>query len=151
MWLVKFKTSYWRKGWISRLWPWKCEDRVFKLIILKTLQCTMGTLYSFFSSQLNEVGYDFTLHNWDIIQHIFPPTSSLARKTLLWMFLWASNSKFVIFPKLYPCINYRILAPQFLSKFMGILVSPRIIHRAILDTGGSYCTNSTLCTAGRCS
>ena len=35
--------------------------------------------------------------------------------------------------------------PQSLSKYMAILLSPRIIHRGILDTGGSYCTNSTLC------
>ena len=73
-------------------------------------QCTMRTLYSIFSSQPNEVGHDFTLHNCDIIQHIFFPTPSIARKTLSWTFLWASNSKFVIFPELYPCINYRILA-----------------------------------------
>ena len=37
--------------------------------------------------------------------------------------------------------------PQSLSEYMGILLSPRIIHRGILDTGGSYCTNSTLCSA----
>ena len=70
----------------------------------------MCCLYSIFSSQPNEVGHDFTLHNCDIIQHIFSPTRSVARKTLLWTFLWPSNSKFVIFPELYPCINYRILA-----------------------------------------
>ena len=75
-----------------------------------SLHCTMRTLYSIFSSQPNEVGHDFTLHNCDIIQHIFSPTRSVARKTLLWTFLWPSNSKFVIFPELYPCINYRILA-----------------------------------------
>ena len=46
-------------------------------------QCTMRTLYSIFSSQPNEVGHDFTLHNCDIIQHIFFPTRSVARKTLL--------------------------------------------------------------------
>ena len=73
-------------------------------------QCTMCCLYSIFSSQSNEVGHDLTPYNCDIIQHIFSPTRSIARKTLLWTFLWASNSKFVIFPELYPCINYRILA-----------------------------------------
>ena len=31
---------------------------------------------------------------------------------------------------------------------MGIPLSPRIIYRAILNTGGSYCTNSTLCNGG---
>ena len=41
--------------------------------------------------------------------------------------------------------------PQFLSKYMGILLSPRIIYRAILNTGGSYCTNSTLCSGEGCS
>ena len=36
--------------------------------------------------------------------------------------------------------------PQFLSKYMGIRLSPCIIYRGILDTGGSYCTNSALCS-----
>ena len=36
--------------------------------------------------------------------------------------------------------------PQSLSKYMGILLSPCIIHRAILNTGGSYCTMCALCT-----
>ena len=74
------------------------------------LQCTMCSLYSIFSSQPNEVGHDLTPHNCDIIQHILIPTRSVARKTLLWTFSWASNSKFEIFLELYPCSNYRILA-----------------------------------------
>merc|ERR1719458_206490 len=37
--------------------------------------------------------------------------------------------------------------PQFLSKYMGILLSPCIIYRAILNTGGSYCTMCALCIA----
>ena len=73
-------------------------------------QCTMCCLYSIFSSQPNEVGHDLTPHNCDIIQHILIPTRSVARKTLLWTFSWASNSKFEIFLELYPCSNYRILA-----------------------------------------
>ena len=72
--------------------------------------CTMCCLYSIFSSQPNEVGHDLTPHNCDIIQHILIPTRSVARKTLLWTFSWASNSKFEIFLELYPCSNYRILA-----------------------------------------
>ena len=39
--------------------------------------------------------------------------------------------------------------PQFLSKYMGIRLSPCIIYRGILDTGGSYCTNSALCIVSR--
>ena len=49
-------------------------------VIQYFLHCTMRTLYSIFSSQPNEVGHDFTLHNCDIIQHIFFPTRSIARK-----------------------------------------------------------------------
>ena len=37
--------------------------------------------------------------------------------------------------------------PQFLSEYMGILLSPCIVYRAILNTGGSYCTMCALCTA----
>ena len=73
-------------------------------------QCTMCCLYSIFSSQPNELGHKLTPHNCDIIQHIFIPTRSVARKTLLWTFSWASNSKFPILPELYPCSNYGILA-----------------------------------------
>ena len=89
----------------SRCWHW-CWCWHWN----KCCHCTMCCLYSIFSSQSNELGHDLTPHNCDIIQHIFSPTRSIARKTLLWTFLWASNSKFVIFPELYPCINYRILA-----------------------------------------
>ena len=44
---------------------------------------TMCCLYSIFSSQSNEVGHYLTPHNCDVIQHIFSPTRSIARKTLL--------------------------------------------------------------------
>ena len=94
---------------------WKCSysfslQLLFKQDIAWLHQCTMCCLYSFFSSQPNEVGHDLTPHNCDIIQHILIPTRSVARKTLLWTFSWASNSKFEIFLELYPCSNYRILA-----------------------------------------
>ena len=126
-----------------------------------SFQCTICTFYSIFSSQPNEVGHDFTLHNCDIIQHIFFPTRSVARKTLLWTFSWASNSKFAIFLQLYPCNNYRAIKYPPVSiecgmeyppvsqtlLIQGDNLSPCIIYRAFLNTGGSYCTMCTLCSA----
>ena len=104
-------------------------------------------------------GNDITLPYCDIIQHILIPARSVARKTLLWAFLWASNSKFAILSELYPCNNYRAIKYPPVSIEFGIEyppvshtlliqgdnLSPRIIYRAFLNTGGSYCTNSTLC------
>ena len=108
-------------------------------------------------------GNDITLPYCDIIQHILIPARSVARKTLLWAFLWASNSKFAILSELYPCNNYRAIKYTPVSIEFGIEyppvshtlliqgdnLSPRIIYRAFLNTGGSYCTNSTLCSACR--
>ena len=105
-------------------------------------------------------GNDITLPYCDIIQHILIPARSVARKTLLWAFLWASNSKFAILSELYPCNNYRAIKYPPVSIEFGIEyppvshtlliqgdnLSPCIIYRAFLNTGGSYCTNSTLCT-----
>ena len=47
------------------------------------VHCTMRTLYSILSSRPNKMGHDITLPYCDIIQHIFIPTRSVARKTLL--------------------------------------------------------------------
>ena len=121
----------------------------------------MRTLYSIFSSRPNKMGHDITLPYCDIIQHIFIPTRSVARKTLLWTFSWASNSKFAIFLQLYPCNNYRAIKYPPVSiecgmeyppvsqtlLIQGDNLSPCIIYRAFLNTGGSYCTMCTLCTA----
>ena len=124
------RTNFSHSAEESRNWAifanttWKLSARgmpsdIFPHITAETLQekkgmhchqCTMCCLYSIFSSQPNEVGHDLTPHNYDIIQHILIPTRSVARKTLLWTFSWASNSKFEIFLELYPCSNYRILA-----------------------------------------
>ena len=125
------------------------------------MHCTMRTLYSIFSSRPNKMGHDFTLPYCDIIQHIFVPTRSVARKTLLWTFSWASNSKFAIFLQLYPCNNYRAIKYPPVSiecgmeyppvsqtlLIQGDNLSPCIIYRAFLNTGGSYCTMCTLCSA----
>ena len=117
------RTNFSHSAEESRNWAifanttWKLSARgmpsdIFPHITAETLQekkgmhchqCTMCCLYSIFSSQPNEVGHDLTPHNCDIIQHILIPTRSVARKTLLWTFSWASNSKFEIFLELYPC------------------------------------------------
>ena len=37
--------------------------------------------------------------------------------------------------------------PQFMSKYIGILLSPCSKYRAVFHTGGSYCTMCALCNA----
>ena len=65
----------------------------------------------------------------------------------------------MIFPLLYPCINYWAtkhppVSIEFWIKYptvpqtlliQGDNLSPCIIYRAFSDTGGSYCTNCALC------
>ena len=96
------------------------------------LHCTV-TMCTF-SWRPNTVGHDITLPYCDIIQHVFIPTRSVARKTLLWRFSWASSSKCAIFPELYPCSNYGILAffTPISVLIHGNSIIPRIIHRGIL-------------------
>ena len=67
-----------------------------------TLQCTMCTLYSFFSSRPSAVRHILKSYYRHTIQHIFVPTRSVERNIEKIWFLWASNSKFVIFPQIFP-------------------------------------------------
>ena len=108
------------------------------------LHCTMCTLYSFHSSRPNEVGHTIKSNNCYTIQHIFFPTRSVERNTEKTQFLWVSNSKFVIFPQIFPCSNYRVInyapvattgflhfMPRSLCKYKGIWLYPCINYRAI--------------------
>ena len=76
------------------------------IIIIVSAQCADCSV-SFLATEIGEI--DVTCPYCDIFQYILIPTSSVARKTLLWTFSWASNSKFAILPQLSPCSNYRVM------------------------------------------
>ena len=84
---------------------------------------------------------------------------SMASKIQKIPFLRASNSKFIIFSQSSPCIKYRAIKYPPVSIEFGIECPPvsqtlliqgdnlsrSSVYRAILDTGGSYCTICALC------
>ena len=117
------------------------------------LQCTMCTLYSFFSPRPSAVGYIVQPHTCHIIEHIFVPTRSVEGNIEKIRFSWVSNSKFVIFPQIYPCSNYKIfpnvplLFPVSNGDSPVVTTFPRSNYRGFLTTGESYCTMYTLCIA----
>jgi len=76
----------------------------------KLVQCTMCTLFSFFSPRPNEVRHILKFPCCHTIQHIFVPARSVEGKMEKNWFPWLSNSRFVILPQIFPCSNYRILA-----------------------------------------
>ena len=67
--------------------------------------CTLG---SFFSSRPNALRHIFKSQDCHTIQHIFVPTRSVWRKIEKIQFSRVSNSKFVNFPQIFPCSNYKI-------------------------------------------
>ena len=62
----------------------------------------------FFSSRPRALRHILKSSYRHTIQHIFVPTRSVERNIEKIWFLWASNSKFVIFPQIFPCSNYKI-------------------------------------------
>ena len=72
------------------------------------LQCTMCTLDSFFSFRPSALGLIVQPQACHVIEHIFVPTHSVERNIEKSRFPWASNSKFVIFPQIFPCSNYKL-------------------------------------------
>ena len=109
-----------------------------------SLHCTMCTLYSFFSFRPSAVGHIVQPRDCHIIEHIFVPTHSVERNNEKIRFPWASNSKFVIFPQIFPCSNYKI-CPIIPPLAMVIPLFPRSNYRGFFTTGESYCTMYTLC------
>ena len=112
----------------------------------------MCTLYSFFSPRPSAVGYIVQPHTCHIIEHIFVPTRSVEGNIEKIRFLWVSNSKFMIFPQIYPCSNYKIfpnvplLFPVSNGDSPVVTTFPRSNYRGFLTTGEYYCTMYTLCT-----
>ena len=113
----------------------------------------MCTLYSFFSPRPSAVGYIVQPHTCHIIEHIFVPTRSVEGNIEKIRFSWVSNSKFVIFPQIYPCSNYKIfpnvplLFPVSNGDSPVVTTFPRSNYRGFFTTGESYCTMYTLCSA----
>ena len=113
----------------------------------------MCTLYSFFSFRPSAVGHIVQPRDCHIIEHIFVPTHSVERNNEKIRFPWASNSKFVIFPQIFPCSNYKIcpIIPLLFPVSNGdspvATTFPRSNYRGFFTTGESYCPMYTLCTA----
>ena len=112
----------------------------------------MCTLYSFFSSRPSAVRHILKSYYRHTIQHIFVPTRSVERNIEKIWFLWASNSKFVIFPQIFPCSNYKIcpIIPLLFPGSNGdspvVTTFPRSNYRGFFTTGESYCPMYTLCS-----
>ena len=114
-------------------------------------QCTMCTLYSFFSSRPSEVRLILKSPKCCTIQHKFVPARSVERNIEKIRFPWASNSKFVIFSQIFPRSNYKIcpIIPRLFPVSNGdspvSTTFPRSNYRGFFTTGESYCTMYTLC------
>ena len=96
--------------------PSLCFHRViipFKVAGVVSKSITLHNVYivQFFSPWQNEVRHILKFSCCHTIQHIFVPSSSIEGENGEKLIIpWLSNSKFVIFPKIFPCSNYRILA-----------------------------------------
>ena len=106
----------------------------------------------FFSFPPRAVGHIVQPRDCHIIEHIFVPTLSVERNNEKIRFPWASNSKFVIFPQIFPCSNYKIcpIIPLLFPVSNGdspvATTFPRSNYRGFFTTGESYCPMYTLCT-----
>ena len=110
-------------------------------------------IVQFFSFRPSAVGHIVQPRDCCIIEHIFVPTLSVERNNEKIRFPWASNSKFVIFPQIFPCSNYKIcpIIPLLFPVSNGdspvATTFPRSNYRGFFTTGESYCPMYTLCTA----
>ena len=123
---------------------WRCQSQC-------TAQCAVCTV----SFPRNRTRWDMTSHLTIVISFniYFPQLVRLRGKHFYERFfeLQTLNLWFSLNYTPVSTTEFWRFMPQFLSKYMGIPLSPRIIYRAILNTGGSYCTNSTLCTGEKLS
>ena len=112
-------------------------------------QCVHCTV--FFSFRPRAVGH--IVQPWDchIIEHIFVPTLSVERNIEKIRFLWVSNSKFVNFPQIFPCSNYKsaplfpLLFPDSNGDSPVATIFPCSYYGGFFTTGEYYCTMYTLC------
>ena len=121
---------------------------------LDIVHCTMCTLLSFFSSRPSALRHILKFLTRQTIQHIFVPTRSVERNIEKIRFSWVSNSKFMIFPQIFPRSNYKIcpiiplLFPVSNDDSPVSTTFPRSNYRRFLTTGESYCPMYTLCNVG---
>ena len=112
----------------------------------------MCTLDSFFSFRPRAVGHIVQPRDCHIIEHIFVPTLSVERNNEKNRFPSASNSKFVVFPQIFPCSNYNIcpIIPLLFPGSNGdspvVTTFPRSNYRGSFTSGESYCPMYTLCS-----
>ena len=104
--------------------------------------CCLGSLSS---SQPNKLRHILKFLSWYPIQHIFVPACSIARNSYKKMFLWTSNSKSAIFPKMYPSVSHRGDFRHWGTLLYKQHYTPVSHIGGILDTGVHDCPNSTLC------
>ena len=124
----------------------------YLLVHIVTFSVHNVYIVQFFSPRPSAVGYIVQPHTCHIIEHIFVPTRSVEGNIEKIRFSWVSNSKFVIFPQIYPCSNYKIfpnvplLFPVSNGDSPVVTTFPRSNYRGFLTTGESYCTMYTLCS-----
>ena len=126
-----------KKRWVTQFWR---KVRVFRVffgsifllgpgknwnILLhpSTAQCAVDSVY--FSAQPNKLRPILKFEVWYHIVHIFVPAYSSVRKLHFFTFLWFSNSRSVISPKICPCIYPFFLLYQIQghTRYRGIVLN----------------------------
>ena len=84
-------------------------------------QCTMCNLFSIFFRATEQAQTYLKIWVWHPIKHVFVPACSSVRKVHLFTFLWFWNSRYVISPKICPCILpfFPKYAPSSSSSSLG--------------------------------
>ena len=82
---------------------------------------TMCTLFSIFFRATEQAQTYLKIWVWHPIKHVFVPACSSVRKVHLFTFLWFWNSRYVISPKICPCILpfFPKYAPSSSSSSLG--------------------------------
>ena len=96
-----------------------CSSEVQLLEIIHT--ATMCTLFSIFFRATEQAQTYLKIWVWHPIKHVFVPACSSVQKVHLFTFLWFWNSRYVISPKICPCILpfFPKYAPSSSSSSLG--------------------------------
>ena len=102
---------------------WK-DVLVIKLLLgdwLLDVQWTICILVSIFFRATEQAQTYLKIWVWHPIKHVFVPACSSVRKVHLFTFLWFWNSRYVISPKICPCILpfFPKYAPSSSSSSLG--------------------------------
>ena len=119
----KEKSSGWPSGPFRSLKPGSEPRNAPKshCLYVRGLQCTMCTLFSIFFRATEQAQTYLKIWVWHPIKHVFVPACSSVRKVHLFTFLWFWNSRYVISPKICPCILpfFPKYAPSSSSSSLG--------------------------------